>query len=118
RGVRSRGRRLLHRRDGRGVTAPRPRPRRSMATLLEQLDKMTVTVADTGDLKSIEKFRPRDATTNPSLITAAAQMKEYQEVVDEALRWARWRAGSGGSAADVGRLLIDRPPVAVGQRLL
>src|SRR5581483_2225697 len=40
----------------------------TMATLLEQLDKMTVTVADTGDINSIKKFRPRDATTNPSLI--------------------------------------------------
>ena len=45
-----------------------------MATVLEQLNQMTVTVADTGDIHSIEKFRPRDATTNPSLITAAAQI--------------------------------------------
>ena len=63
-----------------------------MASLLEQLQKMTVVVADTGDINSIEKFKPRDATTNPSLITAAAQMPEYTDVVDEALRWAARRA--------------------------
>src|SRR4051794_34968826 len=65
-----------------------PRQEKKMATLLEQLRAMTVTVADTGDINSIAKFKPRDATTNPSLITAAAQMAEYREVVDDALRWA------------------------------
>ena len=42
--------------------------------LLEQLRKYTTVVADTGDFEAMEKFRPTDATTNPSLITAAAQM--------------------------------------------
>ena len=45
-----------------------------MANLLDQLKQMTVVVADTGDIQAIEKYTPRDATTNPSLITAAAQM--------------------------------------------
>ena len=49
-----------------------------MANLLDQLKEMTVVVADTGDIQAIEKFTPRDATTNPSLITAAAQMPQYQ----------------------------------------
>ena len=39
--------------------------------LLEQLRKFTVVVADTGDMEAMEKFHPQDATTNPSLITAA-----------------------------------------------
>jgi transaldolase len=43
-----------------------------MATLLDQLSAMTVVVADTGDLEAIRQFTPRDATTNPSLILAAA----------------------------------------------
>ena len=50
--------------------------------LLEQLRKMTVVVADTGDIAAIEVFTPQDATTNPSLITAAAQMPQYQPIVD------------------------------------
>ncbi len=44
-------------------------------TLLEQLKEMTVVVADTGDFGSIEKFKPQDTTTNPSLLTAAARCR-------------------------------------------
>ena len=39
-----------------------------MATSLDQLKGMTVVVADTGDFNSIEKYKPTDATTNPSLL--------------------------------------------------
>lgn len=88
-----------------------------MPSLLEQLSAMTVTVADTGDIRSIEKFRPRDATTNPSLITSAAQMAEYRDVVDSALRWAEGRAGGGGNNKVV-RLAVDRLAVELGLRIL
>ena len=88
-----------------------------MTTILEQLKQMTVVVSDTGDLKSIEKFRPRDATTNPSLITAAAQMPEYAEVVDGALRWAEKQAG-GGDDARVIALALDRLSIEFGLRIL
>src|SRR5215469_11099280 len=54
--------------------------------LLEQLRKYTTVVADTGDFEAMEKFRPTDSTTNPSLITAAAQMPHYQELVDSVLK--------------------------------
>jgi transaldolase len=77
-------------------------------TLLEQLKAMTVVVADTGDIKSIEKFKPRDATTNPSLLTTAAQMPEYQDVVDETLRWSKGDA----------KVAIDRMSIEFGQRIL
>ncbi len=89
-----------------------------MANLLEQLSSMTVTVCDTGDLKSIEKFRPRDATTNPSLITAAAQMPEYRDVVDDALKWARAQAGATADDAHVLGFAIDRLAVEFGLRIL
>ncbi len=85
-------------------------------TLLDQLSKMTVAVCDTGDLKSIEKFKPRDATTNPSLITAAAQMPEYADVVDGALRWAETEAK--GDGAKVLGLALDRLAVEFGLRIL
>jgi transaldolase len=84
-------------------------------SLLEQLGAMTVVVADTGDLKSIEKWKPRDATTNPSLITAAAQNADYRDVVDGALRWAEEQGG--GREAILGRA-IDRLSVAFGLRIL
>jgi transaldolase len=87
-------------------------------SVLEQLHEMTVVVADTGDLASIEKFEPRDATTNPSLITAAAQMKEYSGVVDEALKWARAQAGAAAAPKTVVDLAIDRLSVEFGLRIL
>jgi transaldolase len=85
-------------------------------SLLDQLNKMTVTVCDTGDLKSIEKFKPRDATTNPSLITAAAQMPEYASVVEDALRWAEQQAAR--DEAKVVGLALDRLSVEFGLRIL
>jgi transaldolase len=89
-----------------------------MATLLDQLNQMTVTVADTGDIHSIEKFRPRDATTNPSLITAAAQMKEYADIVDGGLRWAEREAGPNATEDKVVKLALDRLAVEFGLRIL
>ncbi len=57
--------------------------------LLDALKKMTVVVADTGDIESIARYTPRDATTNPSLIYAAAQMPAYAHLIDEAIAFAR-----------------------------
>ena len=65
--------------------------------LLEQLRNYTVVVADTGDIEAMEKFRPQDATTNPSLITAAAQMPQYQPIVDGVILGARKELGEGAS---------------------
>ncbi len=56
-----------------------------MKSILEQLSLMTTVVADTGDLDAIKKFLPRDATTNPSLILAAAKNPDYVQLIDEAL---------------------------------
>jgi transaldolase len=77
---------------------------------------MTVAVCDTGDLNSIKKFTPRDATTNPSLITAAAQMPEYADVVDGALSWAATQAA--GDESKVLALALDRLAVEFGLRIL
>jgi transaldolase len=57
----------------------------STATQLDQLKQFTTVVADTGDFASLKQFTPRDATTNPSLILKAAQMPEYQFLVDQAI---------------------------------
>lgn len=86
--------------------------------LLEQLREMTVVVADTGDLQAIETFQPRDATTNPSLITAAAQMPQYQEIVDETLYQARAELGRSAPAAAVVKLAFERLAVAFGRKIL
>ena len=86
--------------------------------LLEQLRTMTVVVADTGDIQAIEKFTPRDATTNPSLITAAAQMPQYQSIVDETLKQARLDCGAAAPAAKVASLAFDRLAVSFGLKIL
>ncbi|MBD2246283.1 transaldolase [Nostoc sp. FACHB-888] len=86
--------------------------------LLEQLRQVTVVVADTGDIQAIEKFKPRDATTNPSLITAAAQMPEYQGIVDQTLLQAKKDAGAGATQAQIVSLAFDRLAVAFGLKIL
>ena len=85
-------------------------------TLYEQLSDMTTVVADTGDIRSIEQFTPRDATTNPSLITAAAQMDAYRDIVDSALSRSREEVGEDQEAV-VARA-IDRLAVEFGKRIL
>jgi transaldolase len=75
-------------------------------------------VADTGDINSIEKFTPRDATTNPSLIAAAAAMPAYAAIVDDALVWAQKSAPKGAPSHDIARLAIDRLSVEFGLRIL
>lgn len=60
-----------------------------MTTKLENLRKLTTVVADTGDIEAIKKFKPQDATTNPSLLLKAAQIPEYAPYIDEAISWAK-----------------------------
>ena len=86
--------------------------------LLQQLREMTVVVADTGDIQAIETFKPRDATTNPSLITAAAQMPQYQGIVDATLKQARTDCGASAPAAQVASLAFDRLAVSFGLKIL
>ncbi|MFM6189631.1 MAG: transaldolase [Planktothrix sp.] len=87
-------------------------------TLLEQLREMTVVVADTGDIQAIEMYTPRDATTNPSLITAAAQMPQYEEIVDNTLKKAREELGKSASPSDVATLAFERLAVSFGLKIL
>ena len=68
---------------------------------LDQLKAITTIVADTGDLKAIQEFRPLDATTNPSLITAAASFPENKDLIQSAYTQAK----SEGYTTD---LLIER----------
>ena len=87
-------------------------------SFLDQLREMTVVVADTGDIHAIELVKPQDATTNPSLITAAAQMPQYQEIVDETLLEARTDLGKDATTAQVVSLAFDRLAIAFGMRIL
>ena len=86
--------------------------------LLQQLRKFTVVVADTGDIEAMEKFRPQDATTNPSLITAAAQMPQYQPIVDGVLMEARRELGPQAGEQAVANLAFQQLAVAFGKKIL
>src|SRR5215510_1952070 len=52
---------------------------------LEQLKRFTKVVADTADFESMKKFKPQDATTNPSLVYAATQKPEYAHLIEEVM---------------------------------
>ena len=89
-----------------------------MESLLNQLSSMTVVVADTGDLEAIKKYHPRDATTNPSLILAAAQMPAYQSLIDQALTTSREMLGTSAAKADVVKEALDELCVVFGKEIL
>ena len=57
----------------------------STKSQLEQLKQYTVVVADTGDFESIKQYKPRDATTNPTLILKAVEKPEYRQLLDKAI---------------------------------
>jgi transaldolase len=86
--------------------------------LLEQLRSYTTVVSDTGDFEAIKEFRPTDATTNPSLIAAAAQLPQYQTLVDDVLKQARDVKGESASDHDVAMCAFERLAVAFGKRIL
>lgn len=60
-----------------------------MSTQLEQLRQYTTVVADTGDIEAIARYKPVDATTNPSLLLKAAELPAYAPLIDEAVTWAK-----------------------------
>jgi hypothetical protein len=64
---------------------------------LEQIKKFTPIVADTGDFETIREFKPKDATTNPSLIYAATQKENYNHFLEEVLA-SRRKSGLSGAA--------------------
>ena len=79
---------------------------------------MTVVVADTGDLQAINQFKPRDATTNPSLILAAAQIPAYQSLIDETLKASRQLIGPTTPAEQVVTEALDEICVNFGKEIL
>jgi transaldolase len=89
-----------------------------MTNLLDQLATMTVVVADTGDLEAIRQFTPRDATTNPSLILAAAQIPTYQSLIDRSLSESRAAIGESAPVEDVVAEALDEISVTFGKEIL
>lgn len=86
-----------------------------MASQLDQLKQYTTVVADTGDFRQMEEFAPQDATTNPSLILAAAAKPEYRPILDKVV--ADFKASDPAPAQHIGALM-DRVIVAFGLEIL
>lgn len=74
---------------------------------LDQLKEYTVIVADTGELEAIKKFKPQDATTNPSLVLKAIQGNHYDDLIK--------RCMTAGESFEDG---IDRLLTAIGGEIL
>ncbi|MFZ4593526.1 MAG: transaldolase [Verrucomicrobiaceae bacterium] len=86
-----------------------------MSTQLDQLKKFTKVVADTGDFESMKAYQPLDATTNPSLILAAALKAEYKPLVDSAVHDLKGSSLSGAALVDA---VIDKILVNFGNEIL
>jgi transaldolase len=82
---------------------------------LEQLKQFTTVVADTGDFETIRDFKPQDATTNPSLILAAAQKEDYAHLLEKVVKN---RSSSGLAGAKQIDDVIDHLLVAFGSEIL
>jgi transaldolase len=85
---------------------------------LEQLRHHTIVVADTGDFGELEKYQPRDSTTNPTLLYQASQLPRYRHLLTDAVEYAK---GQLGGDADVDRLVeltCDRLAVNFGCEIL
>lgn len=86
-----------------------------MENTLLQLKKYTFVVADTGDFESIGKYKPKDATTNPSLIYASAQDEKYSSLIEEAIHYAK---KNGKDKKQQLSLCLDRLAVNFGIEIL
>ncbi|WP_317931576.1 transaldolase [Halioxenophilus sp. WMMB6] len=86
-----------------------------MSTKLAQLKEITDVVADTGDIQAIAKYRPLDATTNPSLLLKAAQLPQYQPLIEESVAWAKANASSSDKIV---ALATTKLAVAIGCEIL
>lgn len=83
--------------------------------LLEQIRSMTTIVVDTGDIDAIKKFEPQDATTNPSLILAAAQNRNYHHLIKDAVDYSK---SHSKSVEEQRVLLMDKLFVNFGTEIL
>jgi transaldolase len=83
--------------------------------LLESLKRYTTVVADTGDIDAINRYKPQDATTNPSLIFQAAQKPEYEGLLDDALHFALSSPGDRAARREAG---MDKLMVNFGCEIL
>jgi len=87
-----------------------------MSTQLDQLKASgTTVVSDSGDFASIGKYKPQDATTNPSLILAASKKPEYAKLMDVAVAYGKEHGNTIDEKVDA---TLDRLLVEFGKEIL
>ncbi|CZR62934.1 probable transaldolase [Phialocephala subalpina] len=87
-----------------------------MSTQLDQLKATgTTVVSDSGDFASIGKYKPQDATTNPSLILAASKKPEYAKLMDVAVAYGKEHGNTIDEKVDA---TLDRLLVEFGKEIL
>ncbi|CAJ0628198.1 8299_t:CDS:2 [Entrophospora sp. SA101] len=86
-----------------------------MTSVLDQIKQYTTVVADTGEFESIAKYKPQDATTNPSLILQATQIPRYAPLIDSAIEYAK---NSNGSIDEKVELATDKLLINFGNEIL
>jgi transaldolase len=86
-----------------------------MMNLFDSLKRYTTVVADTGDLEAIARHKPQDATTNPSLLYQAAQMPEYEHILEEAIQHALQSPGDRAARIEA---FMDKLLVRFGCEIL
>lgn len=84
-------------------------------SLLDSLKHVTTVVADTGDIEAMGRYRPQDATTNPSLLLKVAQQPQYRALVDKALQDAAREAADPSARIEA---FMDRLAVGFGLEIL
>jgi len=87
-----------------------------MPSSLDQLKATgTTVVCDSGDFATIDKYKPQDATTNPSLILAASKKPEYAKLIDAALEYGKQH---GKNIDEQVESTLDRLLVEFGKEIL
>jgi transaldolase len=85
------------------------------STSLDQLKQFTTVVADTGDFNAINKYKPQDSTTNPSLLYTASQLPQYKQLVDDAIEYGK---SKGKSLHEQTLTAMDKLAVNFGLEIL
>jgi transaldolase len=96
------------------MSEPQSKKTKTMNSL-SQLKDLTIVVADTGDFQAMEHFKPTDATTNPSLILAAANQKKYAHLIEKAAECGK---KSGSTLAEQVEAALDITCVLFGKEIL
>ncbi|EPE37601.1 transaldolase [Candidatus Photodesmus katoptron] len=86
-----------------------------MSNKLEQLRKLVTVVADTGEISEIKKYKPKDATTNPSLILKAVKNRNYEALLYQAIKYGKIQ---GNNKSEKIQCTCDILTVKIGEEIL